>query len=243
MAMLEGIEIKDVVAPYKDTKGTVNIETFAVSWGQFVGPIPTATRVTARISGPVEIADPEFVKLLAGAGITTATLNFDLGAAWSEATRTFALTPVSLEVGNLFSATARVSVGNVPREMFSIDPDQALLAAVQVQAGLFEFVLRDAGALELAIAQFANTQGLPLPLAKVVVIETVKQSAVQMAQGNPDIGPVADALARFIETPRGTLTIRVIPKGRVLIQQVIEAAKIDPAAALSQFRIEVTTSR
>ena len=69
MAMLEGIEIKDVVAPYKNTKGPVNIETFAVSWDQFVRPIPTAARVTARISGPIELADPEFWKVLAAAGI------------------------------------------------------------------------------------------------------------------------------------------------------------------------------
>jgi hypothetical protein len=243
MAMLEGIEIKDVVAPYKNTKGTVNIETFAVSWGQFVGPIPTATRVTARISGPIELADPEFLKLLAAAGITTATINFDFGAAWTEATRTFALTPVTLEVSNLFSATAKVSVGEVPRALFSIDPDQAFLAAAQVQAGLIEFVLRDAGALDVAITQFASTQGLPLPLARMLVLETLNQSAAQMSQGNPDIKPIADAIARFIETPRGTLTIKVIPKGRILIQEVIEAATRDPMAALSQFRIEATTSR
>jgi hypothetical protein len=175
--------------------------------------------------------------------MATATINFDFGAAWTEATRTFALTPVTLEVGNLFSATAKVSVGEVPRALFSIDPDQAMLAAVQVQAGLIEFVLRDAGGLDLALAQFASKQGLPLPLARMVMIETVKQSAAQMTQGNPDMKPVADAIARFIEAPRGTLTIRVIPKGRVLIQQVIEAATRDPAAALSQFRIEVTADR
>jgi hypothetical protein len=64
-----------------------------------------------------------------------------------------------------------------------------------------------------------------------------------MSQGNPDIKPIADAIARFIETPRGTLTIKVIPKGRILIQEVIEAATRDPMAALSQFRIEATTSR
>lgn len=243
MAMLEGIEIKDVVAPYKDTKGTVNIETFAVSWGQFVGPIPTAARVTARISGPIELTDPEFWKLLAAAGMTTATINFDFGAAWTEATRTFALAPVTLEVGNLFSATAKVSVGEVPRALFSIDPDQAVLAAAQVQAGLIELVLRDAGALDVAITQFAGKQGLPLPLARMLVIETLNQSAAQMSQGNRDIKPIADAIARFIETPRGTLTIKVIPKGRILIQEVIEAAARDPMAALSQFRIEATTSR
>ena len=243
MTLLEGVELKELVAPYKDTKGIVRIETFAVSWGQFVGPIPTATRLTARISGPIELADPDLLKLLVAAGFTSATMGFDLNAAWTEATRVFALAPVSLEVDKLFSATAKVSVGNVPREMFSVDPDQALLAATAVQAGLIEFVLRDAGGLDLAIAQFANTQGIPVPMARMVLIETFKQSAAQMSQGNPDLRPVVDAIARFIEAPRGTLTIRVIPKGRVLIQQVIEAAKIDPTAVLSQFRIEATTER
>jgi hypothetical protein len=243
MGMLEGIEIKGVVAPYKDTKGTVSIETFSVSWGQFVGPIPTAARVTARISGPLELTDPDILQLLAGAGFTTATVGFDLGTAWTEATRIFALTPVSLEVSNLFSATARVSVGNVPREIFSLDPDQALLAAAQVQAGMLEFVLKDAGALDLALAQFASKQGMPAALARMVMIEALNQSAAQMLQGNPDLKPAVDAIARFIEAPRGTLTIRVIPKGRVVIQQAIEAAKGDPAALLSQFRIEVTADR
>ena len=243
MTLLEGIEIKDVVAPYKDTRSTVSIETFAVSWGQFVGPIPTTARVTARISGPIDMADADLFKLLAGAGFITATVGIDLGAAWTEATRTFALTPLSLEVGNLFSATAKVSVGEVPRNIFSTDPDQALLAATQVQAGLIEFVLRDAGALDLAIAQFAAKQGVPAALARLIMIETLKQSAAQMTQGNPELRPAVEALARFLETPRGTLTIRVIPKGRVLVQQLIDAAKNDPSDALSQFRVEVTVDR
>jgi hypothetical protein len=150
---------------------------------------------------------------------------------------------VSLDVTSLFSVTARVSVDNVPREMFSVDPDQALLAAEKVEAGLIEFVLRDAGALDLAIAQFAKQQGLSLRAARTVLIDTLNQSAAPLAKGNLDIRPVVEAIAQFIEAPRSTLTLRVIPKGRVIIQQAIETAIDDPTAALSQFRIEATTRR
>jgi hypothetical protein len=240
-ALLEGAEIKDLIAPYKNTRSNVRIDTFAVSWGQFVGPIPTAAHVTARISGPLDIGDPDVVKLLAGAGITSATVNLDLGAAWTEATKVFALAPASLELSNLFSLAARVSLGNVPREMFSLNPTQATLAAAQVEAGLIELVLRDAGALDLAIAQIAKQQGQPVPAARMALIESLNQAAVPLIAANPDLRPVVTAIARFIEAPRSALTLRVIPKGHVPLQSIIESAAGDPAAVLSQFRIEVMT--
>src|SRR5262249_46303532 len=82
-ALLEGAEIKDLIAPYKNTRSNVQVDTFVVSWGQFVGAIPTAAHVSARVSGPIDVGDPELVRLLAGAGITSATVSFDLGAAWT----------------------------------------------------------------------------------------------------------------------------------------------------------------
>jgi hypothetical protein len=239
--LLEGAEIKDLIAPYKDTRNTVSIETFTVSWGQFVGPIPTAARMTARIAAPLDVGDSDVLKLLAGAGITSATINFDIGAAWTEATSVFALAPLNLEIANLFSLTARVSVGNVPRQLFTVDPVEAMFAAGQVEAGLAEFVLRDAGALDLAIAQFAAQQGLPVQAARTTLIDSINQAAAVLIAGNPELQPAVAAIVRFIETPRRALTVRLIPKGQVPLQAAIEAAAADPTAALSQFRIEVTT--
>src|SRR5207244_4035723 len=100
----------------------------------------------------------------------------------------------------------------------SLDPDRAMLAAEKVEAGLIEFALRDAGALDLAIAQFAKQQGLSPRAARTALIDTLNQSAAPLSKGNPDIRPVVEAIARFIEAPRSTLTLRVIPKGRVVIR-------------------------
>jgi hypothetical protein len=241
--LLEGVEITDLIGPYKDTRSTINIESFAASWGKFVGPIPTAARVTARISGPLDVSDPNVLMLLAGAGITSAIVNFDLGAYWTEATSDFALAPMRLEIGNLFSLAARVSVGNVPRELFTVDPDQAMLAARQVEAGLAEFELRDDGALDLAITQFARQQAQPERAARTALIDILNQAAAPLIAGNPELQPAVAAIARFIETPRSTLTIRMIPKGHVPLQMAIEAATADPTTALSHFRVEVTASR
>ena len=39
LALLEGVELKNLVAPYKNTGKPVGIDTVDLNWGQFVGPI------------------------------------------------------------------------------------------------------------------------------------------------------------------------------------------------------------
>ena len=54
LLLLEGAEIRNLVAPYKAGDGPVNIDTLSLSWGQFVGPIPTRARATLKMTGPVD---------------------------------------------------------------------------------------------------------------------------------------------------------------------------------------------
>ena len=54
---------------------------------------------------------------------------------------------------------------------------------------------------------------------------------------------VAGALTRFIENPRGTLTIKLIPKGRVAMMQLLDVLKGNPLAALTRFQVEAATGR
>jgi hypothetical protein len=106
LLLLEGTEIRNLVAPYKATSQPVNIETLSLAWGQFVGPIPTRARATLKMSGPVDAGDPEPFNLLADAGMTSASINVDLGAAWNEGTRAFAIEPVTFEIGSVLTAAA-----------------------------------------------------------------------------------------------------------------------------------------
>src|SRR5439155_22645874 len=133
--------------------------------------------------------------------------------------------------------------GNVRRSIYALEPNVAMRGAENLEAGLIELVLRDAGVLNLAIAQFGAKQGMPPALAQLALMESVNQAAAKMAQANPDVRPAADAIRDFIGAPRGTLTIRLIPKGRVNIMAAIEAANKDPTVLLSQFRIEATLAR
>ncbi len=240
LPLLEGIELKDFVAPYRDTVRQVSIDTFNLSWGQFVGPIPSKAHLTAKLSGPVDKTDPRQAPLVA-AGMDTLTFNIDLGAAWSEASRTFALDLGTAEVSGLLKASARVALANVPREVFSVNPLQAATMAAQIEAGAMEIMLRDMGGIDLAVGQYARIQNVRPDEARRAVVESVRATGATV--NSPDAAPIVDALARFIENPKGTLTLKLTPRAKAPSMQLIQALKIDPSIALAQFRIEASTGR
>ena len=184
----------------------MNIETLSLSWGQFVGPVPTRARATLKMTGPVDGTDPEPFNILASAGMTSASLHVDLGAAWNEGTRALALEPVTFEIGSLLTAAARASFANVAREMFSVNPLQAAIMAAQVEAGPLEIALRDNGGVELLVAQQARTRKLSREEARRALVTLIRATAMQIAAANPDAMAIAGALARFVEAPGGTLT-------------------------------------
>jgi len=243
MLLLEGIEIRNLVAPYKASGKPVNIDTFSLGWGQFVGPIPTRSRATLKMSGPVDSTDPEPFNLLASAGMTSASLNVDLGAAWTEATRAFAVEPVTLEIGSVLTAAARASFTNVAREVFSINPLQAVIMAAQIEAGPLEIALRDNGGVDLMVAQHARTMRMSREDARRALATQVRVAAMQLGSASPDAMAIAGAIARFIEAPGGTLTVKFTPRGKVAMAELIDAIRSDPFAALARFQVDAGNGR
>jgi hypothetical protein len=229
-----------MVAPYKDSNKPVDIDTLSLNWGQFVGPIPSRARLTAKLTGPIDATDAGLQPLVA-AGINTLALNCDLGAAWTEASRTFVLDPITLELGNLLKASARVSLANVPRGIFSLDPQQAAAMGAQIEAGTMELSLRDMGGVDLAIAQYARAQNVSRDAARRAIVDNIRASGEKTARANPDAVAVVEALTRFIDNPGQTLIIKLTPLGKVPALQLIQILKTDPLIALAQFRIEAST--
>ncbi len=237
--LIEGIEVKGLAAPFRDTGKPVNIDTISLNWGQFVGPIPSQAHLVAKLTTPIDATNAALQPLIA-AGMNSAAIDFDLGAAWTEAPRTFVLAPVSLELGNLLKASARVSFANVPRGVFSIDPAQAVTMAAQIEAGALELSLHDLGAVDLAIAQYARSQNISREAARHAVVDGIRANG-ETAAANPDAREAAEALARFVETPGQTLIIKLTPLGKVPMLQLMQSLKSDPLVALAQFRIEAST--
>jgi hypothetical protein len=237
LGLLQGAEIKGFVAPYKDSGKQVNIESVDLNWGQFVGPIPTRAHLTVRMTAPLDPGDPVLLPLVA-AGMDTGTIDFDFGANWTETSRTFVLEPVTLELGNVLKASAQISLGNVPRGVFSPDPLQAAAMAAQIEAGTMEITVRDLGVVDLGVAQYARTHSVSPDDARRAIVDSIQAGGAN----HPDAVPILESWAHFIENPQGMLTLKLTPHGRVPAMQLIQTLKTDPLAALAQFQVEASTA-
>jgi hypothetical protein len=240
LPLIRGVEIKGVTAPFKNTGKFVNLDGFDVNWGQFVGPIPSKTRVTAKITTPVDAADPS-MKVLISAGLDTLSADGDIGAEWTEADRSFVVDVPKLEIGGLVKASARIALANVPRQVFSANAAQAIGAAAQIEAGGIELTLRDLGGVDLGVVQYARAQNVSRDAARKAIVENIMASSQDVASANPDAEAAVQALARFVESPGQTLVIKLTPRAKVPALQLFQMLKTDPLIAMAQFRIEAST--
>jgi hypothetical protein len=239
LPLIEGAEVKGLVAPYKTTGKPVNIEVLSLDWGQFVGSVPSKLRLVAKMSGPLDRNDPAQQQLVA-AGIDRMNIDADLGAVWTEASRAFALEPVKLDLGGLLNASARASLGNVPREAFALSP-QSIAAASQIEAGPIELTLRDLGSVDLAVGAFSRTHGVGRDEARRAILDGIKAQGEALGGSNPEATALLAAISSFVETPGQTLVIKLTPRAKAPVQQLIELFRIDLQSALAQFNIEAST--
>ncbi|WP_298880405.1 hypothetical protein [uncultured Bradyrhizobium sp.] len=238
--VLAGAEIKGVVAPFKNTKKQVIVDTVSLDWGQLIGSIPSKAHVVAKLVTPTDPSDPKQLPLLA-AGIDRLAIDLDLGAAWTEQASSFALTPATLDIGGIARAQLHVALGNVPREVFSSDPAQFMGHAARVEAGALEFSLRDNGGVEAAATQYARSQNVSRDAARQAFADSVRAHREEIAAANPEAGAAVDAIASFVETPGQTLVIKLTPRAKVPLMQMMQLLQTDPGSALAQFRIEAST--
>lgn len=238
--VLAGAEIKGVVAPFKTTKKEVTIDTLSLDWGQLIGSIPSKAHLVAKFVTPTDPSDPKQLPLILG-GIDKLAIDLDLGAAWTESSNSFALTPATLDIGGIAKAQLGGALGNVPREVFSADPAQLRGQAARIEAGTLEFSLRDISGVDLAVTQFARTQNVSRDAARQALVESIKAKREQVASANPDADAAVDAIARFVETPGQTLSIKLSPRAKAPLMQLMQLLQTDPQSALAQFRIEAST--
>ncbi|MEH2533812.1 hypothetical protein V1277_006892 [Bradyrhizobium sp. AZCC 1588] len=238
--LIQGVEVKSVTAPFKNTGRFVNLDSFDVNWGQFVGPIPSKVRVTAKMTTPIDASDPSMRQLVA-TGLDALSADGDIGAEWTGASRSFVVDAPKLEIGGMMKASARITLANVPREVFSVNPAQAMGAAAQIEAGAIEFTLHDLGSVDRGMAQYARALNVNRETARRSFADEIRAAGKETAAANPDAVAAAEALARFIESPGQTLIIKLTPTGKVPAMQLFQMLKTDPLIALAQFRIEAST--
>jgi hypothetical protein len=237
--VLEGAEIKGVVAPFKNTKELVTIDTLSLNWGQLIGSIPSKAHVVAKFVMPTDPSDPKQLPLVLG-GIDKLAIDLDLGAAWTESANSFAVEPATLDIGGIARAQLRIALNNVPREVFSADPAQFMGHAARIDAESLELSLRDKGFVDSAVAQNARGRNVSRDEARRTLVDRIRVYRADVA-ANPEAGTVVDAIASFVETPGQTLVIKITPRAKVPLIQLMQRFNADPEGTLAQFRVEAST--
>lgn len=237
--LIQGVEIKGVTAPFKNTGKFVNLDGFDLNWGQYVGPIPSKARLTAKMTTPVDATDPA-MKALVAAGLDTLSADADIGAEWAEVARSFVVDVPKLEIGGLLKASARVALANVPRQVFSASAAQAIGAAAQIEAGTIELTVRDLGCVDVGVVQYARAQNVSRDAARQAIAQSIRDTSTTETIA-PAMEAIRGALISFVETPGQTLVVKLTPRAKVPALQLVQMLKTDPMMALAQFRIEAST--
>ena len=238
--VFEGAEVKGVIAPHKNARQPITVDTISLNWGQLVGSIPSKASLVVKMVTPTDPANPALQPLIV-AGVDKLAIDLDLGAAWTESSGAFALAPATLDLGNLAKAQVSVALANVPRGLFTTDPAQAMIQAAQVETGAIELSLRDSGVVDLVVAQFSRMQNLSRDAARGAIVAMIRAQGEKVAASNLDVRAAADALAGFVETSGQTLTIKLTPHGKLPVLQLMDVLDNEPIIALAQFRIEAST--
>lgn len=243
LTALDGIELKDMVAPYKGSQKLVHLQTASLDWGQFVGPIPSKARLKLKMTGPIDDNDGEPFTMLRAAGFDDATIGVDLGLAWNESERKLTLDPTSFEIAGLFAVTAQTSFGNVDRALFSPSALQATVMATQIETGTIEIKVRDLGAVDLAVAHYARQQNVSQDTARQAIVGDIRAKSQTLDNASPAASKIADTAASLIETPRGALSVKITPRAKLPVMQLVQLLNSDPTLVPSLFQIDVQSTK
>ncbi|MDA9501263.1 hypothetical protein [Bradyrhizobium sp. CCBAU 11357] len=239
--VLEGAEIKGVVAPHNNARQPITVDTISMNWGQLVGSIPSRASLVVKMVTPTDPANPALQPLIV-AGVDKLAIDLDLGAAWTESSGAFVLAPATLDLGNLARAQLSVALAKVPRDLFATtDPSEVMDQLAQVETGAIELSLRDRGVVDLVVAQFARMQNVSRDAARSAIVAMIRAQGEKIAASNLDAKVAVDALAGFVGASGQTLSIRLTPLGKLPVLQLVDVLDHEPIIALAQFRIEAST--
>jgi hypothetical protein len=79
--------------------------------------------------------------------------------------------------------------------------------------------------------------------ARAAIIQNIRETGMKLSGANADAMAIAGAVARFVELPGGTLTIKLTPRGKVPVMQLAETLKANPMLALARFQVDAGNGR
>jgi hypothetical protein len=198
---------------------------FAMSADNFVGDVPAGT-------------GDETLEQLRSLGVTDFDLGFRFATSWDEAASTIDIEEISLTGVDLGTLRLAGAFGNATDELFDLDPDVALQAAMGAAVHSLRLDVEDAGIINFVIAAVAQDQGVNPADLRPIYADIAQGTVIGALAGIADAAKLGDAVNSFISGRAENLAIEIGARDDAGIPiPDLMAAENDPASVLNQVNI------
>ena len=224
----------------EDVRIKVNVGAFDLTLGAYRNGIPTDFDMSAsNIQAPLpENTGDEAVDQLRALGVTEIDAAFRLAAAWNEASDSIDIEEVSFSGVDLASVTLAGTIANATADLFDMDENTALAAAMGVAVKALNVGVVDEGLSDLIVSMAAAGQGGDAATLRPIYADLAKGTVIGLLAGVADAAKMGDAIGAFVSGSAKTLEIGIIAKDDPGLGMVdFMAAEDDPTSLLGKVNI------
>lgn len=236
----------DMDVPDEESDGQrikASIGDFDLTLANYVNGVPADISSSAKniVIGLPADSEEDSVKQLLALGIDKIEAGYDLAAAWDEGSNTIAVKTFAINGANLGALVLAGTLGNATPDIFSLDNNAALMAAMGLTAKDLKINVTDAGLADIVFQSMAKEQGQSVEQVRNALSGVAGGTALALLGGTPEAQKLSAALATFITGQAKSLSISAAAKNEAgLGLPELTALQANPMALSSQVTVDAT---
>lgn len=215
-----------------------SVADFDLTLSDYLNGIPT--KIATKASGvdvplPPDSTDDN-VKMLQAVGITRVNMNYELSAAWDQASQAVNIDKMSISGNDLGSIAVAAVIGNASDALFDTDPNTEMAASMAVTLKTVKLDVADAGIGDKLVPLMA--QGTDPASFRAQISGQAEGAVIAMLGSTDEARALGAALSDFIAGNKKALTVNIASKDPVgLPMPVLMQASDDPTVLASVVNI------
>ncbi|UYO00567.1 MAG: hypothetical protein KIT02_04960 [Devosia sp.] len=245
---MEGLSIADLSIDVPDpdeadTRIKATVGAFDLSLANYLNGIPTdfdmsSSEIVAQLP---ETGGDEMIDQLRALNITSINAGFRLAAIWDEAAQSINIKEVSFNGADLGSVALAGTIANATADLFALDEDVALQAAMSVLVKNLDATVEDWGLSDIILEVVGKEQGSDPATLRPIFADLAKGTTIGMMAGLADASKLGDAVDAFVRGTAKTLAIGITAKNDTGLSLVdFMAAEEDPTSLLGKVNVTAT---
>lgn len=233
--------------PDPDAEGeriAFGLDNFDLTLGNYINGIPGMVDTSAsgiKATLPQSSDDPQMQQLI-DLGIKDIDAAFRLAANWDEASNTIDISEISFSGKDLANVVLTGKLSNATKALFSLDEDQAAIAAMGIAVKALNLDVTDSGLSDIILAVVGAEQGTDPATLRPVFAGLAEGTVIGMMAGAADAAKLGSAINQFVSGKAKSLNIDIQAKADPGIGMVdFMAAEDDPASLIGKVNISATS--